>query len=97
MGISKVRRNKKLAENPTVKEYRKPPTQPETIAKWVADSEGDFITNDVVKAFPKFNRRVIEKVLKRFSDNNYIDSRKCVCGCANVYRLKDTPNAPEWT
>lgn len=97
MVTSKVRRNKKLADNPIIKEYKKPPTQPERIAEWVSKTTNEFITNDVVKEFPEFNRRVIEKVLKRFSERNYIDSRKCICGCANVYRLKDTPNTPEWT
>jgi hypothetical protein len=72
-------------------------TQPQQILAWIKPNPVPFITNDLVDTFPMFTRRVIEKAVKDLVVKGKLSSKKCRCGCANVYTNKMLPPAPEWT
>ena len=75
----------------------KPPTQKDSILEWIKYNPNEFITNELVKDFPHINRRVLEKVVKAEVVDKNVTSKKCQCGCANIYQNNRIPESPEWT
>lgn len=97
MVISKPIRQNKVSAKSTHDIETKKPTQKELILEWIHYNPNEFLANDLVKEFPNINRRVIEKIIKERVVLGKIESHKCQCGCANIYKdiKPDTGNI--WT
>ena len=97
MVISRPIQQNKVLLDIVPEEKVKPLTQPERIKEWIQYNPNDFIAGEVQEAFPEIMRRTIEKSLKALVVAEYITSKKCRCGCANIYKKTHHTPAPEWT